>query len=168
MLTTLDSNEQPLKGFRRAEPRKKNRAGSGATPSWGGTPTSVGQRIAARRMELHLTQARVANKVSYQPKSGRQKGKSRPLSRATLAMYEIGAAEPSLKIIEAIALALDDSPGRLAFGEAPAKPEPAPADGVDKTPEPVSDTWVLPQFRAFQGDRSAQPVPSIVIHVHRQ
>ena len=168
MLTTIESNEQPSKRFRKAEPRKKNRIGAERTPSWGSTPTSAGQRIAARRMELHLTQAQVAKKVSYEPKSGRQKGKPRPLSRATLAMYEIGAAEPSLKIIEAIALVLDDSPGRLAFGETPAKPEPTATAESEAKPDAPSDTWVLPQFvRAASGDHPIPPMPSVVIHVHR-
>jgi transcriptional regulator with XRE-family HTH domain len=77
---------------------------------------TVGQRMAARRLQLGLTQKEVASQLNVTPKSGRKRGVDSQLSRNAYGMYEIDEAEPDLKKIARIAEVLRVSPGWLAFG----------------------------------------------------
>jgi len=72
--------------------------------------------MAKRRIELNLTQARVAARVTFEAKTATRRPAQRPPARNTYAMYELDAAEPSLKTLEGIAAALFVSPAWLAFG----------------------------------------------------
>jgi transcriptional regulator with XRE-family HTH domain len=103
----------------RTERRRTNRVASDTAPILTQIATSCGQRMAKRRLELKLTQGSVAARVTLRAKSATQRPIERPMSRATYAMYELDAAEPSLKTMEGIASVLSVSPAWLAFGIGP-------------------------------------------------
>lgn len=80
------------------------------------SPKTVGQRMAARRLELGMTQEQVAHRVIFIPQTGQRAGVKQHLSRNSYCMYEIGSVEPDLQKLEQIAKALQVSPQWLAFG----------------------------------------------------
>ena len=96
--------------------RPLNRVGKSFDPA-SSPPETLGQRMAARRLELGLTQAQVAKQVRFKTKTGRRKDAESVLTRNAYCMYEIDGAEPDLQKIVGIAKALQVSPGWLAFGE---------------------------------------------------
>lgn len=106
--------------------RKLNRVGSMAPPINEVTAQTIAGRLTSRRLALKLTQKQVSDRVKLVAKSGRHKGIERTLSRNAYAMYELGASEPDLQKIEAVARALNVEPGWLAFG----------SEGADKPREP--------------------------------
>lgn len=158
---------------RKAKSRKLNRVGSRAPHIAQLEPATIGERITKRRMELNLKQDDVARQVLFCQKSGRAKGTERQLSRATLAMYEIGQAEPDLQKIEQIAKALGVSPGWLAFGEqAPVGSEARAASAAEPTAAADGDirieTWVEPQtIRANTNDIPTAQVRTVVVKLVR-
>jgi transcriptional regulator with XRE-family HTH domain len=77
---------------------------------------SLGQRLAKRRLALGLTQSEVAASVMIEPKTGANRGVSRPISRNAYCMYELDMIEPSLTTVRAMAAILQASPAWLAFG----------------------------------------------------
>lgn len=120
--------------------RKLNRVGSASHKPQEGEPQSLGARMAARRLDLRMTQAQIAKHVRMKPKSGRRRDVETALSRNAYAMYEIDNAEPDLAKIAAIAKALKCSPGWLAFGEistAPVNHEAALSVAVCANPDGV-------------------------------
>ncbi len=97
------------------ERRPMNRIGRPVDVAASG-PATLGQRMAARRLELGLTQSHVAKQVRFKPKTGRRRDAETVLSRNAYCMYEIDGAEPDLQKILAIAMALEVGPAWLAFG----------------------------------------------------
>jgi transcriptional regulator with XRE-family HTH domain len=96
--------------------RSMNRVGSTSYGAEGLRSATVGQRLVKRRFELNLTQAEVAGRVKYQPKSGAHENVERPLSRNAYCMWERDRQEPSLELLRRLASVLDVSPAWLAFG----------------------------------------------------
>ena len=105
-------------------------------------PNTVGNRLAARRLELNMTQAEVAEKVFFQPKTGTRKHDSVPLSRNAYCMYETDSVEPDLPKIEAIAKVLGVTPQWLAFGIDERKPVKAFTYVAGKK---QAESWVIPE-----------------------
>jgi transcriptional regulator with XRE-family HTH domain len=97
-------------------PRQMNRVSSMSFPNGCGTPTTVGQRLTACRLKLGLTQEQAVSGVMFRPKSGKRKDRDCKLSRNAYCMYERDLVPISLKMIENIAEAFDESPSWLAFG----------------------------------------------------
>lgn len=108
--------DQGAEQITRAKRRRSNRVASDMAPILTHDAISCGQRMVKRRIELNLTQARVAARVTFEAKTATRRPVQRPLARNTYAMYELDAAEPSLKTLEGIAAALSVSPAWLAFG----------------------------------------------------
>ncbi len=101
--------------------RPLNRVGKSFDPA-SSPPETLGQRMAARRLELGLTQAQVARQVRFKTKTGRRKNAESILTRNAYCMYEIDGSEPDLQKIVGVAKVLQVSPGWLAFGEEGSRP----------------------------------------------
>lgn len=71
-------------------------------------PERFGDRVAARRQKLHLSQATMIQQVN------RILGTD--LGRTSASVWENGHAEPSLRIIRGVAKVLNTQPEYLAFG----------------------------------------------------
>jgi len=97
------------------ERRKLNRVGTQVHENLS-EPSSVGARMSKRRLELGLTQAQVADKVTFTPQSGRRLGQDVPLSRSGYCMYETSGLVPDIDKIIGIARALKTTPQYIAFG----------------------------------------------------
>lgn len=162
-----------VRPVRKAKSRKLNRVGSRAPHIAQQEPKTIGERITKRRLELRLTQGDVARQVLFHRKSGRNKGTERKLSRATLAMYEIGLAEPDLRKIEQIAKALGVTPGWLAFGECGGEQNDVAVletseEQVTATGDIKIETWVLPQVADVRNpQRSTGEARTLIIRIPR-
>lgn len=127
------------------EPRILHRVGSLVNDSALGEPKTVGQRMAARRLELKMTQDDVAKRVVFQPKTGSRRNDEVVLSRNAYCMYETGGVEPDLPKIEGIAKVLEVTPQWLAFGVEERKTVASFKFNVAKKTFVPSETWVLPE-----------------------
>lgn len=76
-------------------------------------PTTLGDRLVARRLELNLSQDDVASQVTFYNKNG---GRWKTLSRSGYCMYETGEVTPDLEKIKSMAAALKCTPEWLTFG----------------------------------------------------
>lgn len=129
-------------------------------------PKTIGERIAARRKELNLTQAEVAEMVSLTQQSdsrkdtstkpgwvAKQAGESRPLSRTAYIMYETDSVKPQFPVLEQIALALRAAPEYIAFGVGPSHPIEQMVYNADIDEFERIDIWTLnPQWLAERFD----------------
>lgn len=120
-------------------------------------PQTIGERIAARRQALKLTQAQVAEMVHLTQQSTSRKDSStkpgwtpkeagdiRTLSRTAYNMYESNSVKPVLAVLEQIARALRTSPEYIAFGVGTPDPiEQIAFNGQIDEFEPIS-LWSLP------------------------
>lgn len=70
--------------------------------------SAFGKRVAARRMDLGMTQDIMIQRVNH--RTGME------LGRSTASVWENGHAEPSISTISALAYVLDVPPEYLAFG----------------------------------------------------
>lgn len=142
------------------QPVKLNRVGSEGRPR-SGNPETLGQRMAARRLDLHLTQAQVARQVRFTPKTGRRRNVETVLSRNAYCMYETDTVEPDFPKLAGIAKALGVSKGWLAFGEG--RPEPRPI-------HPAASNIIVSRHATSADDagndglsKAASEVPVIII-----
>lgn len=101
-------------------------------------PKTIGQRIAARRLELGMTQEQVASLCEITQKSDsrepkgpkpenwtpRLAGTKSPLSRTAYSMYESDSVAPVLDVLVQIAAALKTTPAYIAFGDRGPNPVP--------------------------------------------
>lgn len=85
-------------------------------------PQTMGQRIAARRLELGYKLDDVAKQITLVHKTGKRRGQTSRLSRPAYNMYEIGQVEPTIPVLKQIAQVLKTSAGWLAFGEGDRNP----------------------------------------------
>uniref|UniRef100_A0AB74UIN3 HTH cro/C1-type domain-containing protein n=1 Tax=Caulobacter phage BL57 TaxID=3348355 RepID=A0AB74UIN3_9VIRU len=98
-------------------------------------PQTIGQRIAACRKALDLTQVQVANMVYLTQQSTsrkdnstkpgwapRQAGERRPMARTAYIMYETDSVKPHIDVLEQIAHVLKTTPEYIAFGVGPQNP----------------------------------------------
>ncbi|UTC28338.1 putative HTH domain DNA-binding protein [Brevundimonas phage vB_BpoS-Gurke] len=76
-------------------------------------PTTLGDRLVARRLELNLSQDDVSSQVTFYNKNG---GTWKTLSRSGYCMYETGDVVPDLEKIKSLATALKCTPEWLTFG----------------------------------------------------
>ena len=76
-------------------------------------PTTLEERLTARRMELNLSQADVAKQIKF---FNKKQGEWKVLSRSAYCMYESGDVLPDVDKIVSLAEALQCSPEWLAFG----------------------------------------------------
>jgi|GEM_PF-6219372 len=77
------------------------------------SPTTLKERLIARRQELNLSQLEVAQEVEFWNNKAQQK---KTLSRSAYCMYESGDVTPDVDKLESIAKVLRCTPEWLAFG----------------------------------------------------
>lgn len=108
-------------------------------------PKTIGQRMTARRMQLHMTQEAVAEKVVFTPKTGSRMNDEVVLSRNAYCMYETDSSEPSIDKIEAIAKVLKVTPNWLAFGQGAREKVEASKFHPKKKSFQQSAHWIIPE-----------------------
>lgn len=112
-------------------------------------PKNLQERLIARRQELDLSQAQVANLITFWNKKSAE---WKPLSRSAYCMYEAGDVVPDKDKIERLAVALQSTPEWLMFGigartmldevEWDAKVD----DFVTTRSWPMDEDWLRSQF----------------------
>jgi transcriptional regulator with XRE-family HTH domain len=83
-------------------------------------PKNLHERLVFKRLENHLSQQQVAERVQFINKKQQSTG---VIQRSTYSMYENGDTVPDLSKIEELAKALGCRPAWLAFGEGSADVE---------------------------------------------
>lgn len=133
------------------ERRPLHRVGTHVHASMG-EPTTIGSRMAKRRLELGMTQETIASQIVFTPKTGKREFDEVTLSRNGYGMYETGQVEPDLDKIVAIAKALGVTPQWLAFGvgERPSVEEfvydPGKKAFVTESSWLLSEQWISDNF----------------------
>lgn len=128
-------------------------------------PKTIGERMAARRNELGLSQEQVAKQVTFHPKTGQRGGEKVSLARNTYNTYETDKVPPGLEQIVGIAKALKVQPAYIAFG-GEKRPEiteytfdTTKREFITRANWALDETWLAENFGELPSDLGLMMVP---------